>query len=82
MALYAMAFMGMAPFGSLLAGGLAGLIGAPHTLLVGGILCILGAFSFSKNILSAQDKMRSPEKELSPEIETGIESSEEVTESV
>ena len=82
MALYAMAFMGMAPFGSLLAGGLAGLIGAPHTLLVGGILCILGAFLFSKNILSAQDKMRSPEKELSPEIETGIESSEEVTESV
>ncbi|MGB7568438.1 MAG: MFS transporter [Chitinivibrionales bacterium] len=82
MALYAMAFMGMAPFGSLLAGGLAGLIGAPHTLLVGGVLCIFGAFLFSKNILSAQDKMRSPEKELSPEIETGIESSEEVTESV
>lgn len=82
MALYAMAFMGMAPFGSLLAGGLAGLVGAPHTLLVGGILCILGAFIFSKNILSAKDVVRSPEKKISPEIARGIESSEEVTESV
>jgi len=82
MALYAMAFMGMAPFGSLLAGGLAGLIGAPHTLLVGGILCIAGAFIFSKNILSVKDIMRPFEKELSPEIATGIESSEEATESV
>jgi MFS family permease len=31
MAFYAMAFMGMVPFGSLLAGSLAGLIGAPNT---------------------------------------------------
>jgi MFS family permease len=82
MALYAMAFMGMSPFGSLLAGSLAGLIGAPNTLLTGGILCIAGAFLFSKNILSAKDILRPPEKELSPEIAKGIESSEEVAESV
>ena len=47
MAFYVMAFMGMAPFGSLLAGMLAGLIGAPHTLLIGGVLCVAGAAAFS-----------------------------------
>jgi MFS family permease len=82
MAFYAMAFMGMAPFGSLLAGGLAGLIGAPHTLFIGGILCIVGAFSFSKNIVSAKNILRPPEKEITPALATGIESSEEVTESL
>ena len=82
MAFYAMAFMGMAPFGSLLAGSLAGLIGAPHTLFIGGILCIFGAFFFSKNIMSAKNILRLPEKEISPEVATGIESSEEVTESL
>jgi MFS family permease len=82
MAFYAMAFMGMAPFGSLLAGGLAGLIGAPHTLFIGGILCIVGAFSFSKNIVSAKNILPPPEKEITPDVATGIESSEEVTESL
>ena len=43
MSFYTMAFLGTAPFGSLLAGGLADRIGAPHTLLVGGAGCILGA---------------------------------------
>jgi hypothetical protein len=37
-----MAFVGMAPFGSLLAGALAHAIGAPHTVIVSGIACILG----------------------------------------
>ncbi|OGS20585.1 MAG: MFS transporter [Elusimicrobia bacterium RIFOXYA2_FULL_40_6] len=50
MAFYTMAFMGMAPFGSLLAGSLAGLIGAPNTVMLGGILCIAGAYISSKNI--------------------------------
>jgi MFS family permease len=82
MALYAMAFMGMAPFGSLIAGSLAGLIGAPHTVLTGGIFCIIGAFVFSKDILSAKDMERPKEKNLTLEIEKGIEESEEVTKSV
>jgi len=51
MAFYVMAFMGMAPFGSLLAGSLAGLIGAPNTILTGGVLCIIGAMVFSKSIM-------------------------------
>ncbi len=43
MSYYTMAFVGMAPFGSLLAGALAHAIGAPHTVIVSGIACILGA---------------------------------------
>ena len=36
MSFYTMSIMGITPFGSLLAGGLASRIGAPHTLLFGG----------------------------------------------
>lgn len=49
MSFYAMAFMGTAPFGSLIAGGLAKIIGTPATLSISGICCVLGAvFYFSK----------------------------------
>jgi MFS family permease len=47
MAFYTMAFMGTAPFGSLLAGGLANKIGAPNTLLAGGVACVLGSLLFA-----------------------------------
>ena len=38
-----MAFVGMAPFGSLLAGALAHLLGAPYTVMLTGAACIGGA---------------------------------------
>jgi MFS family permease len=41
MAYYAMAFQGVAPFGSLLAGWLSEVIGATETLVIGGALCVL-----------------------------------------
>lgn len=47
MSFYSMAFLGMAPFGSLFAGSVAGTIGAPGTVLIGGIACILGAVLFA-----------------------------------
>ena len=47
MSLYAMAFMGMTPFGALIAGALAGRIGAPNTVLIGGIACLLTAGWFA-----------------------------------
>lgn len=47
MSIYAMSFMGVMPFGSLIGGGLASRIGAPNTLVVGGIACIAGAVLFS-----------------------------------
>ncbi len=59
MSLYVMAFMGMAPLGSLAGGSLAGLIGASYTLAIGGASCLLGSFIFSKK-LPAIRKMARP----------------------
>ncbi len=50
MSLYAMSFRGVAPFGSLLAGAAAGLIGASLTLVIGGIFCVIGAIYFLVNL--------------------------------
>ncbi|MBS1232132.1 MAG: AraJ, partial [Bacteroidetes bacterium] len=50
MSFYTIAIMGTAPFGSLLAGSLAKVIGTPHTILIGGISCIAGAFLFYKKL--------------------------------
>lgn len=46
MSLYTMAFMGMAPFGGLLAGVLASKIGAAHTVLIGGFAVLATAAWF------------------------------------
>jgi MFS family permease len=47
MSVYSMMFMGMAPFGALIAGSLAGRLGAPLTVAIGGAVCILGSIGFS-----------------------------------
>jgi MFS family permease len=46
MSVYAMTFMGMAPFGALLAGSVAHNLGAPWTVAIGGIISIVGAGVF------------------------------------
>lgn len=46
MSFYAMAFLGMAPFGSLLAGNLAAKLGAPRTVMINGVVCLLGSLWF------------------------------------
>jgi MFS family permease len=58
MSLYTMAFMGMAPFGSLAGGSLAGSIGAPNTLIIGGASCLLGSFMFAKKLPSIRKMVR------------------------
>jgi MFS family permease len=50
MAFYTMAFMGTAPFGSLFAGTLAARVGAPRTILLGGVACILGGILFGREL--------------------------------
>jgi MFS family permease len=50
MSFYTMAIMGTAPFGSLMAGWLAKIIGTPGTILTGGIACILGALVFLRRL--------------------------------
>jgi MFS family permease len=46
MSYYTMAFMGMAPFGSLLAGTMAHAIGAPWTVIINGAVVVLGGAWF------------------------------------
>lgn len=50
MSFYLMAFMGTAPFGSLLAGFLASKVGAPNTLIIGGVACIIGAAFYARKL--------------------------------
>jgi MFS family permease len=58
MSLYAMSLRGMAPFGSLLAGGLASKIGAPNTLLIGGVSCILCSLLFARKLPLLRERIR------------------------
>lgn len=58
MAVYTMMFMGMAPLGSLLAGGLADRVGAPWTVSLGGVGAIAGAWWFLKNLPKWQVEAR------------------------
>ncbi len=46
MSVYSMMFMGMAPFGALFAGLMAGRFGAPAAVAAGGVACIVGAVIF------------------------------------
>jgi hypothetical protein len=46
MAIFATLFLGMAPFGALMAGMLAGRLGAPVTVTIGGTLCSLAGLIF------------------------------------
>ncbi|WP_414527303.1 MFS transporter [Nodularia chucula] len=50
MSLYTMSFLGILPLGNLLAGFLANRIGAPNTLIIDGIVCIIGATLFYRKI--------------------------------
>ena len=58
MAVYSMMFMGMAPFGSLLAGALAERLGAPATVAIGGAACIVGAAVFGLRLPSLRAEAR------------------------
>jgi MFS family permease len=74
MAFYTMAFMGTAPFGSLLAGGLAARVGAPHTILLGGGVCILGGVAFSRQLPRLRELVVPiyVERGILPEIAAGL----------
>jgi len=58
MSYYTAAFVGMAPFGSLLAGSLAHWIGAPRTVMLTGSCCILGAAWFASRLKDIRGHMR------------------------
>ena len=81
MSFYTMAFMGTAPFGSLLAGMVAQRIGAPHTLLLGGIGCILGAGWFASSLPALRRDVRPIYVKIGilPEIAAGIQQTSELS---
>jgi MFS family permease len=58
MGYFTMAFIGMMPFGSLLAGGLANRIGAPMTVLISGALCTVGAIWFALQLKDLRQMIR------------------------
>ncbi len=70
MSYYAMAFYGAAPFGSLLAGTLAERIGAPRTVMVTGVFCLIGCAWFTVELPRTRAAMRreSPVVEVAPEV--------------
>jgi MFS family permease len=58
MAFYAMAFLGTAPLGSLLAGVLADRLGEPMTIMLGGGACILGSAWFGSRLPRLRELVR------------------------
>ena len=74
MSFYAVAFLGMAPVGSLLSGALANVIGAPWTVFIGGAACLAGAGVFARKLPQLRDKVRPiyVTKGILPEVAAGI----------
>ena len=58
MAFYSMAFQGMAPFGSLMAGSVAARLGAPITVALSGVACLIGSLWFAKNLPRIREFIR------------------------
>jgi MFS family permease len=64
MSYYTMAFMGMAPFGSLLAGGMAHKFGAPWTVIMNGSVVLLGAAWFVTRLPLLRQQIRPIYREM------------------
>ena len=81
MSYFALAFVGMTPFGSLFAGTLASWIGADNTVLIGGIACILGAVIFSRRLPSLRLLVRPIYARMGilPEVAAGVQSVTDLT---
>jgi MFS family permease len=81
MSFYSMAFLGVAPFGSLLAGLLAGWIGAPATVLLSGIGCVVGGLLFALELPRLRPLVRPIYARLGvlPEVAQGMQAAAELT---
>ncbi len=64
MSYYTMAFMGMAPFGSLLAGTMASAVGAPLTVMMNGVFIIAGAAWFTTRLPGLRREIRPIYREM------------------
>ena len=64
MSYYTIAFVGMAPFGSLLAGAMAHAFGAPLTVIVNGAFVMLGAAWFATRLPAVRNAIRPIYREM------------------
>jgi len=80
MSFYAMAFMGMTPLGSLLAGAIALRLGAPITVLLGGAACLVLALWFRLQIPKFREAVRPIYQKLGiiPEVAEGLRTASEL----
>lgn len=79
MSFYTIAIMGTAPFGSLITGSLARLVGTPSTIFIDGISCILAAYFFYRKLPELKKIVRPAyiKMGLIPEVVTGIQTASE-----
>jgi len=81
MSFYTTAFLGMMPFGSLLAGEMASRIGAPETIMIDGIAVLLGAALFARRLRHLREMVRPiyVKKGIIPEVAVGIQAASQLT---
>jgi MFS family permease len=81
MSLYTTAFLGMSPLGSLVAGSLASRIGAPNTLRLGGVCCVLGGIAFALQLPTLRRYVRPIYTRMGilPSVATGLQQATEQT---
>lgn len=81
MSIYTMAYIGVAPFGSLFAGAVAQRIGAPLTIACGGVICLLGAGLFARQRPRFRELVRPIYQQLGiiPEVAAGIQAATHLT---
>lgn len=81
MSFYSMAFMGTAPFGSLLAGWLANVLGVSNTFLATGAICILGALIFINKLPELKRAVHPiyVKSGIIPEISQGLQTAAQLT---
>jgi MFS family permease len=80
MSLYAMSFIGVTPIGSLIGGAIATRLGAPITVAVGGLGCVLLAFGFDSRLAALGDDLRAlePARGVLPEVAGGLQTASEL----
>jgi MFS family permease len=76
MSFYTMAFLGTAPFGSLLAGAISARLGAPNTVLLSGVLCLAAAAWFARELPAIRALVRPIYRRMGilPEVASGLQS--------
>ena len=74
MSFYAMAFLGVAPLGSLLAGSLASRFGAAHVVQLAGAMCIVGSLVFAWRLPALRKFIRPIYRRIGilPDVTSGI----------